>query len=56
VQTYRDEDILAELSGPQPGQDRFLINWRSLRSAMASVLEANGINHALAPLPSPTPR
>jgi glycosyltransferase involved in cell wall biosynthesis/predicted O-methyltransferase YrrM len=56
VQTYRDEDLLAEISGPQPGQDRFLINWRSLRSAMASVLEANGINHALAPLPSPTPR
>jgi polysaccharide pyruvyl transferase WcaK-like protein len=56
VQTYRDEDLLAELAGPQPNQDRFLVNWRSLRGAMASVLEANGITHALAPLPSPMPR
>ena len=56
VQTYRDQDLLAELAGPQPGQDRFLMNWRSLRSAMASMLEGNGIPHALAPLPSLTPR
>jgi glycosyltransferase involved in cell wall biosynthesis len=56
VQTYRDQDLLAELAGPQPGQDRFLMNWRSLRSAMASMLEANGIHHALPPLPSLTPR
>ena len=47
VQTYHDQDLLAELTEPQPGLDRFLVNWRSLRSAMASMLCANGIAHAL---------
>jgi len=47
VQSYKDGDLLSELSEPQPGQDRFLVNWRSLRSAMASMLKANGITHAL---------
>jgi spore maturation protein CgeB len=47
VQNYHDEDLLAELAEPQPGLARFLVNWRSLRSAMASMLSANGITHAL---------
>jgi hypothetical protein len=47
VQTYRDEDLLAELREPQPGLDRFLVNWRALRAAMATLLEANGLDHAL---------
>jgi predicted O-methyltransferase YrrM len=49
VQTYRDEDLLAELRSPQPCVDRFLTNWRSLRGAMASLLTANGLEHALNP-------
>lgn len=49
VQTYRDEDLLAELRSPQPCADRFLSNWRSLREAMASLLTANGLEHALNP-------
>jgi Glycosyl transferases group 1/Polysaccharide pyruvyl transferase len=47
VQAYRDEDLLAELRGPQPGLDRFLVNWRALRAAMATLLESNGLDHAL---------
>lgn len=49
VQTYRDEDLLTELRSPQPCADRFLANWRSLRGAMASLLTANGLEHALTP-------
>ena len=47
VQSYEDADLLSELAEPQPGQERFLVNWRSLRSAMASMLKANGMTHAL---------
>lgn len=47
VQTYRDDDVLAELRQPQPGLERFLVNWRSLRTAMAGLLDANGLSHAL---------
>ena len=47
VQTYRDEDLVAELTGPQPGQERFLANWRALCSAMVSLLQTNGLDSAL---------
>ena len=47
VQTYRDEDLIAELNSPQPQLERFLVNWRSLRSAMARLLAAHGLEPAL---------
>ena len=47
VQTYRDEDLLAELAGPQPGQQAFLANWRALCSAMKSLLQTHGLDSAL---------
>ena len=47
VQSYCDDEVLAELRVPQPGLDHFAATWRSLRSAMAGVLSANGLNHAL---------
>lgn len=43
METYDDEALLGELRSDPPAMDGFLDNWRSLRTAMIGVLQANGL-------------
>ena len=42
IRSFQDSEVLAELEAP-PAMDEFLRNWRSLRTAMVSLLKANGL-------------
>jgi polysaccharide pyruvyl transferase WcaK-like protein len=47
IKSYDDKEIISELSSPLPGMEKFIQNWRNLRSAMREVLTANDLLHIL---------
>lgn len=50
IHTYNDETLVKELLSPPPDMDGFVRTWRDLRSSMASVLKANGLQNTLEPV------